>query len=502
MALKLAEAIVELRVSSAKFEAGLSRARRGLKRLEGAAQRMASVTQRLFFGAGGLSAGIGLAVRAFGEQERAERKVEDVLKATGNAAGFTSDQLKKMASDLQSVTTFGDEAILSAQALLLTFKEIKGDQFRQATEAAMDLAVVTGTSLQQAMLQLGKALNDPAQGLLALRRSGVSFTKQQIDMIKEMQKTGRLAEAQALILKELRGQFGGLAKGEAKTATGQLQQLKNTIGDLVEDIGRAMLPLVNQLREAIQTNLPQIRETVRQMAEWISKNSAAILKIGALTLKIGALIIILPKLIALLRALGVAFTFATGPVGALVTVLGLVTAAWATAIVRARSFRQELDRMKESAEDLREALAQPMPLAQQLFDVIRRERGGSAAGRTLARRRAARGFAGFAARGGPFLPRARRRGVATGGGGPAGVAIHQLAKLGRQFREAQEAARPEPAFKSLFQFAQDIQLAALGKRRPEDEQVRLLRDIRQFWQEVARRGMMVRPTEGFPAQLG
>src|SRR5918911_113626 len=63
------------------------------------------------------------------------------------------------------------------------------DVFNQATQAATDLAAglnqgqVTAEGTQQAATLLGKALNDPIQGLTALRRVGISFTKQQVDQI-------------------------------------------------------------------------------------------------------------------------------------------------------------------------------------------------------------------------------------------------------------------------------------------------------------------------------
>ena len=41
------------------------------------------------------------------EQERAESKLEAVLKATGGAAGFSADELKKYAGELQGLTTYG-----------------------------------------------------------------------------------------------------------------------------------------------------------------------------------------------------------------------------------------------------------------------------------------------------------------------------------------------------------------------------------------------------------
>jgi hypothetical protein len=62
-------------------------------------------------------------VDTFFTQRSAENMVSQALITTGNAAGFTSDELQKVASSLQNVSNFGDEEILAqATNSLLTFK--------------------------------------------------------------------------------------------------------------------------------------------------------------------------------------------------------------------------------------------------------------------------------------------------------------------------------------------------------------------------------------------
>lgn len=53
------------------------------------------------------------AVAAYQVQAAAEAKLEAVLKATGYAAGFTAEELKDQASELQKLTGIGDETIIS-----------------------------------------------------------------------------------------------------------------------------------------------------------------------------------------------------------------------------------------------------------------------------------------------------------------------------------------------------------------------------------------------------
>lgn len=205
----------------------------------------------------------------FRAQEQSEAKLEAVLKATGNAAGFTGEQLKGMASDLQSVTTVGDETIIGAQAVLATFKEIKGDNFRDAMTAAMDMNAVVGGDLQGNVMQLGKALNDPVAGISALTRVGVSFTEQQKQQIKTMAASGDVMGAQKLILAELNSEFGGAAEAIGATDTGKLERLANIFGDIGEKIFGALLP-------ALTAAMP-ILELVAEILGVIAEAAGAVL---------------------------------------------------------------------------------------------------------------------------------------------------------------------------------------------------------------------------------
>lgn len=184
-----------------------------------------------------LAGGLTISLKAAAEQEKQEQKLISVLKATGNAAGFSAKQLAEHAAQLQQATTFADENIISTQAVLATFRNIKGDQFKEATEAILDMSVVLEQDAKQGAIQLGKALNDPIRGVTALQRVGITFTDAQREQIKQFQETNQLAKAQGVILEELRMQFGGAARGEAKTFSGQMKQIKNSLGDIAEVIG-------------------------------------------------------------------------------------------------------------------------------------------------------------------------------------------------------------------------------------------------------------------------
>jgi hypothetical protein len=191
----------------------------------------------------GAFAGLGAAlsvraiIQASARQEQALRQLEARIKSTGGVAGLSVKQLTDMAGALQGVTAYGDEAVEEMQSLLLTFTRIQGPVFEGATRAVLDMSTVLGTDLKSSAIQVGKALNDPVKGIEALTRSGVTFTEAQKAQIKALAESGRVAEAQRIILAELQIEFGGAAEAAADTFGGALQQLGNAFGDLLEQKG-------------------------------------------------------------------------------------------------------------------------------------------------------------------------------------------------------------------------------------------------------------------------
>lgn len=157
-----------------------------------------------------------------------------VLNAGAAAGGRTARDFAAVSEQLQKVTTFSDDSIQSVQQLLLRFQSIRSDRFDEATKAVLDLSTALGTDAESAAKLLGRALSDPEKGMTALSRAGVIFSEKQKKVIKDLTETGRLAEAQGLILDELAGKFGGAAEAARNNFSGALAGLKNAFDDLLE----------------------------------------------------------------------------------------------------------------------------------------------------------------------------------------------------------------------------------------------------------------------------
>lgn len=231
------------------------------------AQTASAKTSSSLKGLGGLATTAGLAfgaaeILSFAkdsialaeEQARVESQLEAVITSTGGAAGLTADEVKRLASELQGITNFGDEATIAGQNLLLTFTNIGKDVFPQTTATMQDMSVALGQNLKSSALQLGKALNDPVAGVSALREVGVSFTAEQQNVIKSLAETGQVAEAQKLILEELNKEFGGSAEAARDSSSG-IEAMMNAIGDLQEVIGAQAIPTTQRWTDSIRKSV-------------------------------------------------------------------------------------------------------------------------------------------------------------------------------------------------------------------------------------------------------
>jgi hypothetical protein len=122
------------------------------------------------------------------------------------------------------------------------------------------MSVVLGGDASSAALQLGKALNDPIQGISALGRAGVQFNAEQQRTIKSMVDMGDIAGAQGVILGELERQMGGVAEAAGQTLAGSLDAVSNAWGDARQAMGSwfGELPIVRNSIHALERNIRDV----------------------------------------------------------------------------------------------------------------------------------------------------------------------------------------------------------------------------------------------------
>lgn len=290
---------------------------------------MRNARRLALLGFGAVIAGAVSSVKAFNESERATAQLNAVLKSTKSAAGVTSRAAIKLAEDMQQLTTFSDEEIMSAENLILTFTKINKKIFPDTIKIVADMSQALGQDLKSSSIQVGKALQDPILGITALRRVGVNFNAEQKETVKRLVETGQSAKAQALILKELQTEFGGSANAARNTFGGSMKVLKNNINDVQESIGQLLVaklaPLVAKFSEWVKTHKPQITAAFQDIINKI--------------IALGTFIVQNRKLIMFLIGAYIALKTAMFLSGALNAFLNVMAGVRGAALLTAKTFR-------------------------------------------------------------------------------------------------------------------------------------------------------------------
>ena len=205
-------------------------------------------------------------IDAYSAQEKAETRLATTLKATGNAAGMSAAELYELASSFQSVTTYGDEAIIEVEKLFVASGKISREAMPKAVEATLDMAAAMGEDLMSAAKRLAKVLADPKSNLDALKDANIQLSSAQKENIKQLQESNNLYGAQSLVLQSVEKSYGGVAKAIADTDTGKLTQIKNVWGDIKEGLGSKLL-------DTISPALDTLYEKLKQISDWIDRRN-------------------------------------------------------------------------------------------------------------------------------------------------------------------------------------------------------------------------------------
>ena len=235
----------------------------------------------------GLTAVFAAAKKAAEESEVATRRLEAVIRATGNASGYTGAQLGVMADNLARMTQFDDEAFRTATATILRFGDVSGKQLERTLKLSADLAAFMGSDLPNAAETLGKAIAAPSQGMDRLQRSVGYFTEAQKAAIKAMDEGGDRLGAQNALLDILQGKIGGTAEVMNQGLTRATKDLTKAIGELLEVAGKTSEnSLTVQALDMVSSQLRGLKAIVED-GDWLAKLSGLYARGGVVGLVMG-----------------------------------------------------------------------------------------------------------------------------------------------------------------------------------------------------------------------
>lgn len=184
------------------------------------------------------------AIHAFKEQEQASNALSQSMVQQGIYTKDLKKSYDDMAGSLQKTTTYADEQITAAQAVLQSqIGQIPITE--KLMKATLDLAAAKKIDLSTAAEMVGKTVGSETN---ALARQGI-----QID--DNATKTEKLA----MVTDALNKKFGGQAEAAAK-GLGSLEQLKNVVGDVAEKAGEVLSPAVTLVAQELIKLFTQMKE--------------------------------------------------------------------------------------------------------------------------------------------------------------------------------------------------------------------------------------------------
>lgn len=186
------------------------------------------------------------------DAQRVQDELAARLKSTGGAAGVTMQSANELAGSLSMMAAVDDELIVSAESVMLTFTKVGSEVFPEAMTAALDMSRAFGQDLQSSVIQVGKALQDPIQGVSALRRVGVQLSASQEAMIQQFVRSGDTLGAQKVILGELQTQVGGTAAAYGESLAGKMDRFNIGIGNLKQAVGELTIGPLTDIVEWAQ----------------------------------------------------------------------------------------------------------------------------------------------------------------------------------------------------------------------------------------------------------
>lgn len=318
---------VEIRIGAVltELDQKLREAKGKLEEFSGWVQKHSSQIKKVRLQAGVALAGEILAIRdlvkAYREQEQADAKLTQAMKNRGIFTAALLKDYKAFAAEMQRVTRFGDEAVQSVMTQLTAFG-MQGDALKNLTRATLDFAEAQGMDVVSAGELFAKSIGST---LNALARYGVQIQEGITDP----------TERAIAITESISKLFGGQAAASANTMTGALDQLSNIIGDLKEDLGAALMPMIRDLAKWLKDAIPPIQQFVQENQTLISILAGA--GVGG------------TGLVLLLSQFALAFS---NPVTGIIAVIGLAAVGIAALVAHFRDLAKVHYEMPTSVEGI------------------------------------------------------------------------------------------------------------------------------------------------------
>lgn len=276
------------------------------------------------YGAAGIYAGKKM-IDLAEAQAQAENKLIEIYRTRMGVDEKAAQSTFKLASAQQQLGVVGDEVQLAGAQQLATYASMP-ETVNTLLPALNNLLVqqkgLNGTQEDATSLAnlFGKAMMGQTG---ALKKAGISFTEEQEKVLK----FGTEEEKAAMLAQVVTDNVGHMNEEFAKTDAGKIQQAKNELGDMGEQIGAILLPALAKLVEYLQENvMPKLQELIKyfeehpKVAEFAMSFVLLLAVLGPLLMMFGMMASGLGAIVGLFGMLSAPILIVIGVIGALIAI--------------------------------------------------------------------------------------------------------------------------------------------------------------------------------------
>ena len=221
---------------------------------------LVGITTAVVAGVAAVGAAMYKLVQVYGEAEQVQIKFNFAMQQFD--IGLTTQrQLEQLAVDMQKLVGISDETTKSAIALGLQMG-IESEQIERATKVAIDLSMALGVNLETAMRMLARGTE-----------GNIGALSRYIPALRELNLESASTEE---ILNAVEQRVGGISEMMSGSVLAHTNRLKESFGDLKEEIGRGLAPAINSLVDGLSTLIEKMTTVIKQNNDFaeIQKSAA------------------------------------------------------------------------------------------------------------------------------------------------------------------------------------------------------------------------------------
>lgn len=268
----LAKALVSQRIASEEFNkmlgktgSGLENAKEKTKKFKDEVDGTKNSITGFYMELGAMAArmvthlpsAVTATIQAFGQQEMVLQKLSAAVRTNGGNVSEVLPIMQQFASDIQAITTYGDEQVHSMMAMA-TSMGVNAGQMDIVMRSAIGLSTALGMDVTTATKAAASAIQGKT-GMLQEYIPSLVKCKTEEEKLTQVQRLSESGFAQA--------------EAAANTLDGKLKQAANAWGDLAEVAGETFAPVAVEVAGALKS-----------VCEWFTRNSELTqILIGSLT---------------------------------------------------------------------------------------------------------------------------------------------------------------------------------------------------------------------------